>query len=132
MVSEQVKFKILGTEWRLRVYAKNKDYKKKNGKGSVAITRFHNRKIDLSPKGYDKETVIHELVHAYLYEMCSGSCSLSDKNLEELFCELLAKRGHEILKLGEELCERIQKITHTYDRKDTQQNYYSRLHVRDT
>lgn len=100
------KFKVLGKSWILRLYNRRK-YSRKNGKDSVAITKFHVRRIDLSPKGVDLESITHELVHAYLYELCLHSSNLRKRDLEEVFCELMAKRGMELLCLADQLYERI-------------------------
>lgn len=93
----KISFDIVGKQWKM-LFLDKKKYRKKWGKDSVGITDFDRRKIYISPRGADKETVVHELVHSYLYEFCTRSCDLDDANLEEIFCELMAKRGEEILK----------------------------------
>lgn len=105
-----VNFKILGKAWTLRIL-KRKKYRKKNGPGSVAITHLNKRRIELGPEGMDLETVIHELVHAYLTELCTGSTDLDDEQLEEIFAELMAKRGREMLNLADELYKQVNNLT---------------------
>lgn len=105
----KVKFKILGKPWVLQVLSE-RTYAKNNGTDSVALTHMSKRKIDLSPHGCDLESIIHELVHAYLHELCTSSADLDNDNLEEIFAELLAKRGKELLQLGEELFKETQKL----------------------
>ena len=102
------KFRIVGKRWEIRLLSKKK-YRKKNGDGSVAITLMHKRRIEVSPKGFDLETILHELVHAYLSELCIWSANLEDDNIEEVFAELLAKRGRELLDLGDKLLLELQK-----------------------
>ena len=97
-----LKFNILGKSWTIEVLTK-KRYKRKHGKDSVGITTPDKRKIEISPYGFDRETVIHELVHAYIAEMCLHSCDLDDDNLEEVFAELMSKRGFELLALSDDL-----------------------------
>lgn len=104
-------FKILGKCWTIRALKKSK-YNKKNGKDSVAVTKMHKRCIDLGPKGCDLESIVHELVHAYLYEMCLHSTNeLTIPDLEEVFAELMAKRGYEILHLAESLMTTLSQET---------------------
>lgn len=99
----QFRFQVLGKNWVLRLM-KRKKYDQKNGDTSVAMTTFHKRRIDLAPDGRDLETLAHELVHAYLYEMCIHSTNgMTVDDLEEVFCELMAKRGRELLDLAERL-----------------------------
>lgn len=94
-------FPILGKEWQLRILKKKK-YNKKRGKDSVATTIAYKRRIDIHESGTDLETLIHELVHAYLHELCLGSCTkLSAEDIEEFFAELMAKYGRELLELAE-------------------------------
>lgn len=93
----QLSLDVLGKPWTLRVLSE-KYFKKKNGNGAAAVTKVHKRRIELRPKFLDHETIVHELVHAYLYEMCLHSANeMSLNDLEEFFAELMAKRGRELL-----------------------------------
>lgn len=97
-----IDFQVLGKKWTLRPLDRKK-YRRKYGNDSVAITNVNKRRIDLSPNGLDLETIVHELVHAFLGEICTHSANLDDESLEEIFAELLAKRGREILETGDYL-----------------------------
>lgn len=108
-----IKFKILGKSWQLRLLTKD-HYKNKHGWDSVAITLMYKSKIDLSPKGLNTETIIHELVHAYMYELCTYSADLDVDAKEEIFAELMAKRGYELLKLADKLMLEIEKRNNKY------------------
>lgn len=104
----KIKFKILDKDWTLRVLKKKK-YKKKNGKDSVAITYGYKKCIDVGPKGVRYEIIAHELVHAYMEELCVNSTTnLSIDDLEEIFAELLSKHGHTLLALAGQLEWEIQ------------------------
>lgn len=103
----QLSFDVLGKPWTLRVLSE-KYFKKKNGGGAAAVSKVHKRRIELRPKFLDLETIVHELLHAYLYEMClhsTNEITLNDQ--EEIFAELLAKRGREFLDLAERLHQQI-------------------------
>ena len=106
----KLKIEILGKPWLLRVLKKKK-YKNKHGADSVAITHINKRRIDLGPDGTDLETIIHELVHAYLTEMCTKSSDLEDDQLEEIFAELMAKRGREMLDLADSIYKAVSQST---------------------
>lgn len=107
-VIKSINFKILSKPWSIRLLSK-KHYQKKHGRDSIAIADVNKRRIDLSPAGKGFDTIVHELVHAYLSELCLHSCDLDDDNLEEIFSELLSKRGYEILRLAEKLKEKVRK-----------------------
>lgn len=106
----KIDFEIMGKKWVLRVLKKKK-YHKKNGTDSMAITYTDKRRIDVGPDGHSKETVVHELVHAYLAEICTLSALLDDEQLEEIFAELMSKRGREMLDLADKLHSEIETLT---------------------
>lgn len=106
----KIPFTILGKPWTIRLLKKRK-YTQKNGADSVAVTKGWKRTIDLGPDGLDLETIVHELGHAYRVEMCTGSSDMSPDDIEEFFCELLAKRGKEILELADALEATVKRLT---------------------
>lgn len=110
MSAIKIHFEILSKKWTLRVLKKKK-YKKSNGSDSVAITDGNKRRIDIGPSGQDIETIIHELVHAYLFEFCTKSADLDNENLEEVLAEMMAKRGRELLDLADKLLKTIKDET---------------------
>jgi len=102
-----IPFPVLGKHWHLRPMLKKK-YAKKHGKDSVAITRTDKRIVYLSPYGRDLETITHELVHCYRYEMCLDSMTeITVDDMEEFWAEFISKFGHEILDLAEELYNKL-------------------------
>lgn len=91
--------KIMSKKWTIKFLSKDK-YKRRNGKDSLGITYSDKRKIEFSPEGTNKETIAHELVHAYLAEIGTHCLNLDEDSMEEMCAELFSKRGHEILKLS--------------------------------
>jgi len=107
---KKLKFEILGKKWILKVL-KPKKYVKKHGYDSVAVTLGWERKIFVHGEGIDKETLVHELVHAFLHELCFKSTnSITAEDLEEIFAELMAKYGRELLDLADSLLVMIEQI----------------------
>lgn len=102
----QISIRVLGKPWKLRLFTRKK-FNKKHDKFCVAITNINKRRIDFSPDGVDKETIVHELVHAYLGEFCLYSTDLDVDNLEEIFAEMMAKRGQEILDKSASLLKKL-------------------------
>jgi hypothetical protein len=108
--SFSIKFKVLGKDWLLRPMQKRR-YAKKHGKDSVAITRTDKRIVYLSPYGRDLETITHELVHCYRYEMCLESMiEITVDDMEEYYAEFISKFGHEILDLAEILYDQVREL----------------------
>lgn len=106
----KIKFEILSKQWTLRVL-KKKRYKRTNGIHSVAVTDTTKRRIDIGPSGMDLETVTHELVHAYLTEICTKSADLENDQMEEICAELFSKRGRELLDIADRLYSEIMLAT---------------------
>lgn len=104
------KFRVLGYWWTVRLLTK-RQYHKRNGKDSLACTKAWKRRIDLSPRGMDKETLCHEVVHAFLSEKLIWGLDLDAAHMEEVYCELLAKRGYEMLKLVDDLFLRLKLLS---------------------
>lgn len=102
-----IPFKILGKDWKLLLVAK-KRFKNKGCSDTIAYTSGDDRKIFLGSQGKGIETIRHELVHAFLAELCLGSTDLDNDNLEEIYADFMAKRGRELLDLADVLLDLIQ------------------------
>lgn len=99
---KEVRFTVFGKPWTMRLM-KRRSYNKKNGKDTLAMTYRLKHRIDISPNGVDLETITHEVVHAYVTELCLSSAEISVESMEEIFCELIAKHGTAILATAREL-----------------------------
>jgi hypothetical protein len=102
----KLKFLILDKTWTIRLLKKRK-YNRKNGADSVAVTKIHKRVIDLGPNGRDLETIVHELLHGFLAELCTHSADLTVDAQEEIFAELMAKHGRTLLDLADDLHRKV-------------------------
>lgn len=98
---KSIHFPVLGKSWRAKVLGK-RAFQKKFTDDCVAITDMDKRKIWFYIT--DLETVVHELVHAYLHELCVSRAGIEDVTaLEEVFAEFMAKHGRECLDLADQL-----------------------------
>lgn len=104
-----IAFRVLNKAWTLKCMRQKKYDAKKGRANSVAITYVHKRRIYLSPRGRDRETIVHELCHAYLSEMCVHSADLTAHDVEEFFAELFSKRGKELLSLADRLHAKVKE-----------------------
>ena len=106
-----IDFTILNKNWVIKILSKNK-YVKKHGRDSVAMCLMYKRTIVVHPSGIDLSTIKHELVHAYLYEMCIKSTEeITANDMEEIFAEFFGNRGREALDLADRLYSEILNIT---------------------
>ncbi len=87
----------MGKRWKISCF-NDKTYLKKIGDGTHAVAILEDRHIYIKRSSLNKETIIHELVHAYFHEMSYVELSLDDDQVEEMICELISKNGANILK----------------------------------
>lgn len=91
-----VKFKVVGKRWTVRFYTKKK-YQKKYP-NTLGVCLGWKREIRLPVKPLRPETIVHELTHAYFRELCFvDPDALKRPELEEVFCELVAQFGVDLL-----------------------------------
>lgn len=103
------KFTILGHPWVV-YYCTERYYKRKNGKDSVGITHLDSREIYVRAKHLSRETVVHELTHAYFAELCTHSADITSDALEEIFCDLMAKYGSRLLRQADKIMSTHKKL----------------------
>ena len=67
--------------------------------GTLAFVVPDDKAMYLLPSRMKRETIMHELTHAYLWELCLNDLYLSEDSaekldrLEEAFCDMMAKYG---------------------------------------
>lgn len=76
---------------------------------SHAIACDVKRKIQVRRSSLNKATIIHELLHAYKFELSFYELDLDDDQVDEWHCELWAKYGDFILKDTKAMMERYAK-----------------------
>jgi hypothetical protein len=103
------RFKVLGHSW-IAYYLPAKEFRAKYGIDYVGLAECEDRELFLLTKGLKVGTIIHELHHAYVHELCLDSANLSGDQMEEACSELMAKYGHIILKQGEEILAKYHKL----------------------
>jgi hypothetical protein len=99
---------VLGKKWTVKVLGPVA-YERRLGGGSHGISFMEDREIFVRRSPVMKETLIHELVHAYANELSLVELNLDlDDQIEEFFCELFAKYGEEILSHTKKVLARYQ------------------------
>ena len=111
-----IKFDVLGKQWEMRVLNEKKYSRKKIRNNSLGITYAWKRRIDLTHEvltvsdDISKETICHELWHAYCAELCLDSTNkIKMADWEEIQAEFMAKRGREYLDKVDWLLEQIKE-----------------------
>jgi hypothetical protein len=92
-----MKVSVIGKYWNIRVLS-DKTYAKNHGSDSHGMAYVDDRKIFIRRSSLNKETIKHELVHAYFQELSFYELQLDDDQYEDFCCELLAKYGDHISK----------------------------------
>lgn len=99
------KVKVLGKNWIVQV--KSEKSLQKSYPDCHAIALLDDRKIIVRRTSLNYITIAHELTHAWLYEMSYYELDLDDHQIEEFFCELVAKYSEQIIKDAKDLCQKL-------------------------
>lgn len=97
--------KINGSEWTVLWVKKGSNKLFCDNTRCLGVTYFDEKRIYLDKglsKGEFRKTVIHELVHAFLYEYDIDLEKAGDK-VEETVCGFVEERYKKILKLTEKI-----------------------------
>lgn len=100
-----IKKKILGSKWQIRFYTvKAYDKHKDTIASDLGCTVCYKKRIYISirKKGL-LDTIIHEMVHAYLAMLCIKTANVDSDDLEEIFCEFMPKHGMDLLLSSQEV-----------------------------
>jgi hypothetical protein len=97
-----LRFNVLGTTWWFE-FMDFKQYLKKNGSKSKAITNVDEKIVYFNIRECDDTTIRHELAHVYAAAMGIVELQLDDDQIEELFCELVGRYSFQLLKRAEVL-----------------------------
>ena len=88
---------IQGENWIVEVIETDR-FIKKCGDGIAGITDTVNKQILFCEDDFNKETIAHELAHAYFSCTCTTSAHLDSEQMEEIWCELIAKYAATIVR----------------------------------
>jgi len=91
-----IKFAVCGKEWTAHCLAPS-TFSRRHGKKTVAITLCDDKAIYFRIGETSKETVIHEIFHAFLSEHGASSMDLTAVQMEELCAEMFSKHAELIL-----------------------------------
>lgn len=115
-----MRLKIVGKEWTVYFCSKRYFDKKHReyfeappgpaGNGTLAFTCQDDKKLFLRSNRMRRETIIHELCHSYLWELClwdlrHRESDATPERIEEAFCDLLSKYGKKLLKQTDQIIE---------------------------
>lgn len=78
-------------------------YKRNHGSDSSAITYIKEKKVYFKTDDFTPNVVRHELIHVFVAESHTSSANLTEEQLEELFCEIIAESYF----LIGQICDRI-------------------------
>jgi len=103
------KVKILGHQWIVHFH-KEKDYRKAFGDDSLGICETLDKEIHLRIKKLKAEVVVHELVHAYMEELCTTPAGLEPGQGEEVAADLFAKYGRTLLSQSDQIIQAYEML----------------------
>lgn len=87
---------ICGKRWTAYLCS-SRYINKKHDKATMAITVLDDKEIFFRIRQLSKETIIHELFHAYVWELGARSMDLDVDQMEELCAEMFSKHAEVML-----------------------------------
>jgi len=103
-----MKVKILDRYWKIyKQPDKRFEREHEGGHQAAALCFQEERKIYVKKSFFTRETITHELVHAYCSELALTELNLDEDQIEEFFCELLARHGDAILSTTDQVFGRL-------------------------
>jgi hypothetical protein len=75
----------------------NSYFIKKVDAHTAAISSFPSRQIYLRKEYFDISTILHEVMHCYMYECHITGTSLTAAKVEELACEIVGERVMDVI-----------------------------------
>lgn len=94
MGKRKTKVEVLNREWS--VVVKSDKEHQRSFQNCHAIALLYERIIYVRKSSVNEETIRHELAHAYTHELSFVELQLDDDQVEEFFCELIAKYSDKI------------------------------------
>lgn len=98
---------LLGKNWR--VIVRSDRVHKKQFKKCHAITICHEHTIYIRKSSLDITTLTHEIVHAYEWALSFYELDLTKEQIQEWYCELIAKYGEQIHKDSRRIFDLVNK-----------------------
>lgn len=98
-------FDVLGLPWTAHFLPKKtfNRHHAEDGYDVAAVTVCDDKQIHFRRAKLTRETVIHELCHAYIFELGAARADLNSDQLEEVYCDMVAKFGERIWKQADEI-----------------------------
>jgi len=104
-----VNIKIKGDTWKCSVYD-DEEFLHKFGDGMAAFCQVDSKQIIFNEDDLTLQTVIHEVAHAYIsYLHLIDSAELKVDQIEEIYCEMFAHDGPDILKISKRLFKSLKQ-----------------------
>ena len=101
-----MKIRVLDKKWKIIVRSDAAHDRRFPETHAVAI--LEDRKIHVRFSSLNNVTLIHELIHAYQFELSFHELELDDDQTEEWYAELFAKYGPQII-------DDVEKLLSQYD-----------------
>lgn len=96
-MKKHTKILIKGTPWKV-FFLEEDAFIKKFGEVIGAITVIDYKEVYFHDGEIYKAHITHELCHAYYSSMCLGSTTLTNHQLEEVWCDMFALHGDSIMR----------------------------------
>lgn len=103
-----LKVKIQSDFWKIHVLSDDK-FENIFKESLAGITLTKDKTMYISESDFNIETLTHEMCHVYFYYCCTNAASLNADQIEEIWCELFALQGKDIINTSEKIFKALKK-----------------------
>jgi hypothetical protein len=96
------RFRVCGKRWTAH-FCNAKEFRAHGDEQTLAITITTDKEIYFRASKLHKETVIHELFHAYVEEVCITPAEPTVEQMEEVAADIMGKYGKRLLKTADKI-----------------------------
>jgi hypothetical protein len=104
------KITIQGESWKVLLF-EDEEFERKFEPGVAAYCDPQSKQLLFCEGELTMTTVIHELCHAYYSMLCLSSATLTNEQMEEIWCEMFAKHGKIILRQAGQLHRKLKSMS---------------------
>lgn len=94
--------RIQSDHWKIEFFEEDA-FVRRFGEGIAGLCNTAQRKIYFHDGEFTKPVIIHELAHAYYSYLCLESTTLTNSQLEEVWCDLIARFGPTIIRQSNQI-----------------------------
>lgn len=105
-----IKIKVFEDTWKIILLSEEEFVRRLKSPGLSGLTDSVHKQVFINEEDCTLETTKHEMFHVFKYYTCTNSASLTETQMEEVFCDLFAVHGDKINKLAKHIYNELKDL----------------------